>query len=224
MKKLLFIYIILLVLYLLNAESANFNPHESISNNYFTLENYDRPHCTIYHKDLIVNIYENNEREIIYENPKRNSGFKNTRNTLLRLHFNDTYPSFFIMNEDYCFHTSDATWINPTTAEISLPGGIYDIYTSFYVEFQFKFIINYNVDLTIGTGLHEIWIDHNDATNVLELNSCDINGEPFNMAEKYYPIFTFRILNGYSDCYIIFIDSNNQILVILQNKQKCCRY
>jgi len=212
MKKVLFICIMLLALYLLNAESANFNPHQSINNKYFTLENYDRPHCTIYHKDLIVNIYENNEREIIYENPKRNSAFENTRDILLRLHFNDDYPNFIIMNEDYCFHYWDATWIDSTTAEISLPSGIYNIYTDFYVEFQFKFVINYNVDLTIGTGLHEVWIDHNDATNILELNSCDVNGEPFDMDEKYYPNFTFRILNGYSDYFISFIDNNNQIL------------
>ena len=142
MKKILFTCIILFALYSLNAELLNLNPHESINNKNFTFQNNDRPHCTIYHKDLIAYIYENNEKEIIYENPKRNSYIENTRTTILNLHFNDTYPNFIIMNEDYCFHDYDATWLNSTTAEITIPDGIYNIYTIFYIESHFKFVIN----------------------------------------------------------------------------------
>jgi hypothetical protein len=215
MKKITPITIILFLCYLLSAELVNFNHLQFLNNEHFTLESYDQPHFTICHKDLIVNIYENNEREIIYENSQRNSNIENTRDTLLRLHFNDTYPHFKVMNEDYYFNSSDATWIDSITAEISLPGGIYNIYTNFFVESQFKFVIRYNVDLTIGTGLHEVWIEHDEATNILELNSCDSAGEPFDMCEKYYTNFTFRILNGYSDyLYISFINNNNQIMTL----------
>ncbi len=147
--------------------------------------------------------------KIIYENPQRNLNIENTRDTLLRLHFNDTYPYFIIINEDYCFHPWDATWINSTTAEISLPSGIYNIYTIFSVEFQSKFVIRYNIDLTIGTGLHEVWIEHDEATNLLELNGCDINGEPFDMGEKFHAKFFFHLFN--EKLYISFNNFINQI-------------
>ncbi len=185
----------LLALYLLNAELANFNPHRLLNNEHFILENDEQPYFILYHKDLIIKTYEDNETEIIYENLERIKSNENTRDTLLRLHFNDSYPSFYIMNEDYFFYDGDATWIDSTTAEISVPNGIYKIYTIFNIEFLYKVVIRYDVDLTLGAGFHEVWIEHNEATNVLELNSCDINGEPFNMSEKYYANFTFHFLN-----------------------------
>ncbi len=233
MKKMTFILLILIIFSYLTAQEFEISKLEEIvytqefrspeavkiidnhlqfpNNDHFTLESYAQPYFTIYHKDLIIKSYQDNEREIIYENPQRNSGIKNTRETLLRLHFNDAFPDFLIMNEDHIFTDSDATWINSTTAEISLPSGIYKIYTIFNIESLYKIVIRYDVDLTIGTVLYEVWIEHNEATNVLELNSCDINGEPFDLSEKYYANFNFHFLN--EDFYYTFTHTfSNQIV------------
>ena len=73
--------------------------------------------------------------------------------------------------------------------------------------------------MAIGEYIEEIWIDHNDATNVLELNSCDVNGEPFDMTEKYFADFIFRISNGYDDYSISFGVDTNRIITsdIIEN-------
>ena len=210
MKKIISIYITLFLFYLLSAELVNFNHLQFPKNEHFTLVSYDQPHFTIFHKDLIVSIYANNEKEIIYENPQRITSIENTRDTILRLHFNADYPSFFILNEDHIFSHWDANWINSTTAEISVPSGIYKIYTIFLIE-SYKLVVRYDVDLTIGTGFHEVWIEHNEATNVLELNGCDINGEPFDMSEKYRANFMFYLFNEISLC-LLFSSINNQMI------------
>ena len=152
-----------------------------------------QPYVLMSHKDLIVKINANKEREIIYENLQRSAGINNTRNTLLRLYFNQDQPGFVILDENNVFGDHDAIWINETTAEISVPEGIYKICTHFYVDSFWRLVINSDVDLTSG-GVVEVFIEHNQACYLLEHNGVDIYNEPFDISDKYYANFRFHFL------------------------------
>ncbi len=209
MKKLCYVILILFLICLIFARQEVYNEfHFQQKNHLFNVES-KQPYVLMSHKDLIVKINANNEREIIYENPQRLAEIENNRNTLLRLHFNQDYPGFVILNENNVFTDSDATWINETTAEISVPEGIYKICTIFYFDSLWKLVINSNVDLTSG-GVVEIFIDHNEAIYLLEHNSTDINNEPFDLSDKFYANFCFHFLER--PFFLGFIDMTNDMM------------
>ena len=193
--KNLIIFIIILMTNLLFADYEENNNYQFQQKDHLYISESNQPSVLMSHKDLIVKMDVNNEREIIYENPQRLAGMNNTRNTLLRLHFNHPDPNFIILNEDYIFCSYfDAIWINSTTAEISVPEGIYKICTNFNIDSLPKLVINTDVNLTSGNVV-EIFIDHNEAIYHIELNSTDINNESFDYSEKYYSNFIFHFPN-----------------------------
>ena len=139
MKKIVITCVILFVLNLLNGEVSNPFLQQQAKEHILLLEN-QQPHIIFSSEDLIMDISEN-KTEIIYDNPNRNKKIRNSRNTLCRLHFDTDYPFFIIMNEKYIFDNSEANWITPNVAEISLPEATYNIFVSFHVNSNSKFVV-----------------------------------------------------------------------------------
>ncbi len=193
MKKSVNAIILFLIIYFLSANTDVSKNFQYNHNDNLYISESKQSYVLMSHKDFIVKINANNEREIIYENPQRLAGINSTRDTFLRLHFNQDQPGFVILDENNVFMDHDAIWINETTAEISVPEGIYKICTHFYMDSLWKLVINFDVDLTSGEVI-EMFIDHNDAVYHLEHNGTDINNEPFDISDKYYSNFRFHFL------------------------------
>jgi len=211
MKKKELIIMMLFVSCLLIADFIILDPVQLDETDYTFHESYGQTNSTTFQNGLLVKQFHDKDFEISYEGNIRNHDFDNSRDLLLRLHFNDRYPNFKIINDEYYISSTGATWIDTTTAEIYVPSGIYKIYTSFYVDHMFKVVIRYDVDLTIGSQINEIWIDHNEATNLIELNGKNIYGEPFDMSEKYYVLFIFQVNNDSK--YIAYETNGNQMMI-----------
>ena len=168
-----------------------------------------RPFISISLDNKIMNFHSGNEAEIIYDNSIPFKPQDNPTNTEVTLHFNSSYPTFLIINNDFYINSLNVTWLDGYTAICSVPEGFYNIYTLFTL-FNPRLVLNYSIDLTNGTT-QEIYIDYDEATIPISLEGCDINGNPFETSWRYHSSYYFEFYDD--DFFLSFHTLSNDIIV-----------
>jgi hypothetical protein len=193
-KKVVLIILLSMVVLLLSKTGSNIPRNEQ--NTYLSISDTNEAFTIVSHKDLVMRISADGKSEILYENPDRINLFNTNRNTLLRLDFTGNLRSVFIANEENFFYQQDLEFINDSTAEISVPEGMYGVFTVFYSsdEDLFKLVTKPDIDLSSGETV-EISVNESEAEFSLEHNYYDVNNEPFEINDRYSSYYGFECYN-----------------------------
>lgn len=200
-NKVLLLTLSLLTSLLISVNHTNIIPLDN--NEYILYPETKESFAVVNSKDYIIKISKDGDNDILYRNPDMVTDKNTFRNTLLRIEFVGNLRSVTIANTQNHFNLYDLEFISPSIAEVSVPEGIYGIFTVFFdqAEDVFKFVAKSDIDLTSG-GTEEVVINESEAEFHLIHDSFDVNNEPFEINERFESYFGFGFYDH--NCYFSF--------------------